>query len=111
VLPFNAVEGGLDLFLYAIEGEALKMFKRPSWMSFEKFKKKRREASNALKSYLKGKLIEGTETYFKPRGRIKTHNTKADQKSTSFLKKKRTHRNMRNKMAKRSRRINRLRSA
>jgi hypothetical protein len=76
---------------------------------FEKYRRVLKERSKGLKRYLKGRLIEGTESYFKPKGRKKTHRTKLDSKSPSFLEKKRAHRKMRNKMAYKSRRINRIR--
>ena len=83
--------------------------KRDKETSFEKYRNILKHKAANLKNYLKGRVIKGTETYYKPVGRKKTHQTKLDQKSPSFLKKKRVHRRMRNKMAYKSRRINRLR--
>jgi hypothetical protein len=83
--------------------------KRDKETSFGKYRDALKEKAKELKGYLKGKVIKGTESYFKPKGRKKAHRTKLDSKSPSFLKKKRAHRKMRNKMAYKSRRINRIR--
>lgn len=86
------------------------MFKRPKWMDFKKFKERRREDAKKLKEYLKGKIIEGTESVFTPKT-PKLRDGKKYQRSSSFVRKHRQHRKTKNKMARQSRRINRLRSA
>ena len=84
--------------------------KRDKETSFGKYRKVLKERARDLKDYLKGRVIKGTEaTSIKPKGRKKAHRTMIDQKSPSFLKKKRDHRKMRNKMAYKSRRVNQLR--
>jgi hypothetical protein len=83
--------------------------KRPKWMDFKEFRKKRKEAAEKLKQYLKGKIIKAGGGP-KIKGRKFFHDTFKQQRSASFLRKKRARRKKKNKMAYASRRINRLRS-
>ena len=85
------------------------MLKRPDWMSFEKFRESRRQVANTVKAYLKGRVLPGTASRYVEKGR-KFRDSFAQQRSPSFLEKKKEHRRMRNKMARHSRRINRLRA-
>jgi hypothetical protein len=71
--------------------------------AFQKYRERIREEAQQLKQYLKGRVIPGTESYYQPKLEI--------QGSRSFSRAYREHRKIKNKMARRSRRINRLRAA
>jgi len=83
--------------------------KRPAEMLFEEFKKLRKKAADDLKEYLKGKVIK-TGSGIKIKGRRKARDSFAEQKSMSFLRKKRKLRKKRNMATYKSKRINRLKS-
>lgn len=70
--------------------------------AFEKYRERIKAEAKQLKEYLKGRVIPGTENRYHPKLEI--------QGSRSFSRAYREHRNARNKMARKSRRINRLRS-
>lgn len=86
------------------------MIKRPDWMNFKKFQEKRKEAAKNLKQYLRGRVIKGTESYYSPTT-TRYHDTFRYRRTTEWNEKYRRHRKIKNKMARRSRRINRLRNA
>ena len=78
-------------------------------MDFKKFKEHRKKEAQRLKEYLKGRIIKGTESFYAPES-SKYRDTKKNQRSPSFVRKHRRHRKIKNKMAYKSRRINRLKS-
>jgi len=70
---------------------------------FAKARARLKEEAGRVKEYLKGKILPGTEVYYTPKIKI--------EGSRNFKAKYRAHRKVRNAMAYRSRRINRMRAA
>ena len=77
---------------------------------FKQYRERIKEEAKALKQYLKGKIMPDTLVEYSgaTSGRWNPYQTKIQRKSK--MKELRKHRKIRNRMAKKSRRINRLRS-
>ena len=74
---------------------------------FKTYRERLKSTADWLKTHLQGRVIKAVKP--ERRGRLKTHDTNAGQKTILYLNKYRQQRKTRNKTAYRSRRVNRMR--
>lgn len=72
--------------------------------AFKKYRERIKEEAGKIKDYLRGKVIKGTECEYVPK-------VSPINPPPCLSRKQKEYRKMRNKMARRSRRINRLKNA
>ena len=86
--------------------------KRDKQTSFKKYREKLKQKAEDLKNYLKGRIIPGTESFYRPKFKKQKVGTKwltLDQRRSKMREYKKK-RKAKNKTAYRSRRINQMRA-